>query len=676
VTTAPWPVSNIDQLAPIRVAKQSVLPPRPDIARPSSAQLTEAINTIAATGWVAEFEPNRPYAMRIARGAHPGGRKPEMTLMALFVGCLLLTMMERPFIIRDVARLLNEGIDAGSRKRLGLPMKRPITEKMVSDLFNFVAARINPSIYFESNAWLLDDVRVRESIGLAPDADLDPIDHARFINEHLDDNAERLENFIRAGLRSTHPTDSEHDGDYSIDGSFIPSWERGKTSRRRTFYKLIDPAAEGWTHIKRKEKKQAPPKGDRKVPRPGELADPDASWWSKKNDGPVAQKGSHAGTSDSGLGYILNAITWAERDMGPNKRGPDIPILIEHLSVRTGRAYPTKEGAALTERMVAHHEAEDEAAHRPLRTRGDILADREYSRVADWQKRMHDAGFTPHFNLAQEQRGHTSTLGSGALVIDGLAYSPGIPMNLRGTMIPPAFATRQDRAWGAAYFAQLAPYRIRVDGRGRADDGSLKVYCPASNQAKASLICANKPASLEGKMTRLQIGTALPIIGAAHLPSICTQSTVTIAFDELPFWQPHIPGTPEHQWSINRRNTVESAFSRIKDEASQSMRRGQVRLMGKAKMSMGALFFAMAANLVEVTRWRLRQAGVFSLDAAREVKTRVPRRHTRARIAAAERRENLRIKRELIAAGLDPDTTTVDLETGEVIQSQNPPPTR
>lgn len=97
--------------------------------------------------------------------------------------------------------------------------------------------------------------------------------------------------------------------------------------------------------------------------------------------------------------------------------------------------------------------------------------------------------------------------------------------------------------------------------------------------------------------------------------------------------------------------------------------------MGKAKMSIGAVFFAMAANIVEVLRWHLRQAGVYSLDAAREVKTRIPRRHTRARIATAERRESLRIKRDLIAAGIDPDTTTVDLETGEITQGQAPPPT-
>ena len=175
-------------------------------------------------------------------------------------------------------------------------------------------------------------------------------------------------------------------------------------------------------------------------------------------------------------------------------------------------------------------------------------------------------------------------------------------------------------------------------------------------------------------MTRIQIRTALPIIGGARLPSICSQSTVTIPFDELPFWQLHIPGTAEHQWSINRRNTVESVFSRVKDEASQSIRRGQIRLMGRAKMSMGALFFAMAANLVEVLRWRLRQAGVYSLDAAREIKTRIPRRHTRAQIAAAEAREKRRIERELLASGIDPNTTSVDLETGEITSSQLPPP--
>ena len=324
--------------------------------------------------------------------------------------------------------------------------------------------------------------------------------------------------------------------------------------------------------------------------------------------------------------------------------------------------------------MVAHHEIEDANANRPDRTRGEILADREYTRVAAWQKRMHQVGFTPHFNLAHEQRGHTNTLGSGVLVIDGLAYSPGIPSSLRHEMSPPVFATRDDRASGAAYFMQRKPYRIRANGGQRNEDGSIKAYCPASNLAGTSLICQNKPASAKGRLDRIQIGTALPVITNSPMPSICAQSSVTISFDELPFWQPHIPGTAEHQWSINRRSLVESAFSRIKDETSQSLRRGQVRLMGVAKMSMAALFYCMAANVVEVARWRLRQAGIFSLDAAREMKTRMPRKHTRNRMQGIARRDE--IKRERAAKSLLAELgIAVDLTTGEITERQLPPPT-
>jgi len=60
--------------------------------------------------------------------------------------------------------------------------------------------------------------------------------------------------------------------------------------------------------------------------------------------------------------------------------------------------------------------------------------------------------------------------------------------------------------------------------------------------------------------------------------------------------------------------------------------------MGRAKVGMVVLFNAMAANLVEVERWRLRQAGKYLLNEDREVRSRTPRRHTRNRAIAANRR--------------------------------------
>ena len=68
--------------------------------------------------------------------------------------------------------------------------------------------------------------------------------------------------------------------------------------------------------------------------------------------------------------------------------------------------------------------------------------------------------------------------------------------------------------------------------------------------------------------------------------------------------------------------------------------------MGRAKVCTVVLFNTMAANLVEVARWRARQAGVISLDAVREKKERTPRRHTMARRVAMHRRQEAARARE------------------------------
>ena len=87
---------------------------------------------------------------------------------------------------------------------------------------------------------------------------------------------------------------------------------------------------------------------------------------------------------------------------------------------------------------------------------------------------------------------------------------------------------------------------------------------------------------------------------------------------------------------------------------------------------MAVLFNAMAANLVEVERWMLRKAGVLSLDAAREKITRTPRRHTRARIIAKNKREEAARARAAKAL-LEELGAVVDLNTGEILESAAPP---
>ncbi|PZN84713.1 MAG: hypothetical protein DM484_02425 [Candidatus Methylumidiphilus alinenensis] len=649
-----YPISPTHNLlAPVRAPRVRVIAPSADVAKPTSAQLTEASAVIAQTGWLEMLEPLMPHALRRARGKHLGGRKPEMTLKALLTGCLLLAIMERPILIKDVWRLLAFGIDAGSRKHLGLNPKREIIERMVSRAFGLVAATINSSIHAESNAPLFDPENVKKLLGLDPDDLLTGEDHQNFIDQVLGENEIRLDAFIRGGLRATHPTDAEHEGDYALDGSYISSWEAPNRSRRRT------------TYIDKNGEKQ------RRSVNPEEMSDPDATWWSKKS-GPIASRGRLAGSNDSGLGYLITAVTWVEKDFGPNKRGADIPYLIDHLSVKTANTIGHREGSRVIESMISHHEREDAAAKKCDRVRGDILADREYSNTVAWLKSMHAVGLTPHFMLHKDQTGHTRTLATGPIIVDGIPYSPGMPEVLRLSMGPALFATRDDRSVKAAHNLHRKPYRIRAYGNSRQDDGSLKFYCPASNLAKASINCANKPSSKRGSTTRIQIGTAMPVIVNSPMPAICAQSSVTVPFDEVPFWQPHIPGTPEHQWSINRRNLIESTFSKIKDEATQSVRRGTFRVMGRAKVSMAVLFNAMASNLVEVQRWRLRKAGVRSLDAMREKVARTPRHHTRARIVAANKREEAARARAARVL-LEELGAVVNLGTGEILESSSPP---
>jgi hypothetical protein len=314
----------------------------------------------------------------------------------------------------EIARLLDAGLDEPTRRRLGIPKGVKVTERMVSYLYNQLLDALDPSCYSKANDCMFDPAAIRADQGPDEDVELDTEDIADFVNMNRRVKAERLEAFIRSGLRGTHPDDAPHAGDYALGATYISSWENPKSSRRRTTWR------------------DTSEKNGRKPLKPWLLRDLDALWWSK---------------SGAGKG---------------------------------------------------------------------------------------------------------------------------------------------------------APYRLKAISGGRADSGSLKLMRPASTMAKHAVRCANKPASLPGRLDRIEIGTALPVITSTPKPAVCEKSTVTANFADLPFWQPHVPFTAEHQWSINRRNQVESAYGRIKDEATQSVRRGTFRVFGRAKVTFAVLPVAMAAKLLQV----------------------------------------------------------------------------
>jgi hypothetical protein len=115
-------------------------------------------------------------------------------------------MMEWTILIRDVWRLLASGLDAGTRKHLGLVPKQKITERMVSYSFGLIAAALNSSVHGEANAALLDESFVREVLGVVESEELDPFDHATLIDEVLEEKAIRLAEFVRKSLAATPPS--------------------------------------------------------------------------------------------------------------------------------------------------------------------------------------------------------------------------------------------------------------------------------------------------------------------------------------------------------------------------------------------------------------------------------------------------------------------------------------
>jgi len=560
-----------------RQAARTWAPRKPQLARvpaapgaipvPTSDQLTVALQVIHDTGLKELLEGLLPPPDR-----RPTGGAPRiMTVTALLTSLLLLAMLEQPLLLRDAARLLDR-LAPTSRRMLGLPGRRAITERMVSRMWNDIAEQLDPSPHAERNMHLFDPgfwrahglidpeeqqpaTAVAASSGSSITDPLVAADVAIAADAVLAQRAERLREVIARCLQATlqRAQVPEHTGSYAIDASLMASWAR---QRSRTARKSI-PA-----HRR---------------------TDPDAGWRAIKG-------------RDAIWGYAIHALVRVPEKAPPGQRpAVEIPALIEAFDVTSARAYNTTAGMALLERTIARNEQHDQQAGRAHRPRRDLLADREYGRDARWQAHAFACGFDTVFDLAAEQRGLTSIASNGALIIDGLPYSPGTPMRLRTLPRLGPFATIAQRASVAEAASERERYRLRAQGP-RRDDGSLDLACPASTLVRA-VRCDNKPASLQLPITRPAIGTALPVITQPGKPTACAQAKTRIGFDELPFWQQDAWMTPQWQASYGRRNLVEGAFGNLKNDPAQDITRGRIHVMGRAKTTLMLAFAAMAHNL-------------------------------------------------------------------------------
>lgn len=636
------------KLAPVKPPKPKLAPKPGMVVKPTREQFTLAVELIDASGLVEDFDKDLPDAT----GRATGGAPRILTTRALLAGFLLLAMTEQPFLVRDAARLL-DGLTPRQRTTLGLPARRAITERMVSRLWNHIAALVNPSPHAACNAHLFDrefwraagvlsdpeptaeDEALAEPTpegepAAARGASVEDIELARAADVVLSDQHERLRRTIETGLGVTHalPEVPDHTGSYALDASLMGSWARparGKTP----------------SHLR---------------------VDPEAAWRTIKGRNPV-------------FGFAVHTMVRVPEKADPGCRPTvEVPELIEAFDVTSARMYNTHAGMTLLERVVARHDREDDATGREPRPRRDLLADREYSRNRDWQENAFGCGFTTVFDLAREQRGVTGTLSNGALVIDGIPFSPGVPSKYKKLPYIDSFATVEDTARTAQGVLDRDVYRLRPQGARRAD-GSLDLACPASTLVRA-LRCNNKPRSLAHPATRPLVGTALPIITTTVKPDVCGKEKTRIPFDELPFWQEDPWMSPRWQASYNRRSHVEAAFGHLKDEATHDITRGNIRVLGVAKVSLLLMFAAMAYNIRVINNYEERRKAA-ELP-VKPVRTRKPRARTRKILDVREKIETRRIMREATLAAAAAAVTAVDESLATVTElplvEDDPPP--
>ncbi|MFI2753319.1 hypothetical protein ACGIF2_07785 [Cellulomonas sp. P22] len=531
---------------------------------------------------------------------------------------LATTWAGQPIILRTVRDVLN-ALHPSDKHRLGVPtrLEGGVTERHVSYLFGRITALLDPSPHSAANRdryeHLRDTARDQVRLELGETAEQDVLQAAmsaaveRARTEHrawLDAKHARLRWVLDRGLDATLPADQQHTGSYAIDGSALSTWARqNRATPRRP-----------WLH-----------------------PDPDAAWNGKPSWG---QHGHTTGW----FGYWLHGLVRVG-EVG----GADAPCLVERIELTPANADSRVAGVEVLTRMVADHEAADADAAVPDRPRRDVLADRAYTaetrRADDWIWPLWAMGFTSVHELTVHQLGHRRSTSTGAIIIDGQPHSPRLPAHLRSLTPPPVGSPRVVLDTYQKDIARRRLYALHAVG-GRNPDGSWDFGCRAM-ALLGQLRCDLKPRSMALPHTRTTTdpGVYQPA-NPARLPKVCGQEKARVAREELPFWQPDLYGSAAWYTSYSRRNRIEGIFGNLKNDATQDISRGNIRVMGLAKTSLMTLMTVIATNLRLLDRWQARQAAAEAIAAAGapEPRTRRPRRRTLLRqeagaaIAGAQRR--------------------------------------
>ena len=233
------------------------------------------------------------------------------------------------------------------------------------------------------------------------------------------------------------------------------------------------------------------------------------------------------------------------------------------------------------------------AAHSQIRREGgepgDVLVDREYTATLDGSGFLNPAralGFDPVFDLKTNQLGIRGTV-HGALIIDGQPFSPATPPDMRLIAAPPVNAPTSEKIKYQQKINARSSYALVRHGRGLGN-GAQDYVCPAH----------------AGKISCPLSGVVNPLLlPAVHAPakakpgSVCAKKFTRFHAHELPLNQRELYGSFEWMLSMSRRNLVEGFFGNLKNEATENLKRGSIRVRGLVKTGMMTLFSVVAANL-------------------------------------------------------------------------------
>lgn len=301
--------------------------------------------------------------------------------------------------------------------------------------------------------------------------------------------------------------------------------------------------------------------------------DPDARWKARSQD--AAWKKPY-------FGYELTAVVQVPDDAKDFGGASNVPLFAR--SIRFRPATYKSVATALDAALVAHRQIIADGL-----TPGDVLADREYTATHDgsgFLNPLRALGYSPVFDLTATQLG-VSSLVHGALIIDGQPFSPSTPPDLRLLTPPAVNAPLSEKIQYQKKIEARSKYALVRHGRGLAN-GAQDYMCPAH----------------AGKIACPLAGVTNPLlITAAHAPasalpkSVCTKKFTRFHATDLPLNQDELYGSFEWFVSMSRRSLVEGFFGNLKNEATENLKRGSIRVRGLVKTGVMTLFSVAATNL-------------------------------------------------------------------------------